>query len=61
MSNTKSESKLSQLNLAYEESPEDMRRVADAIAGDWTRKYKKIVLFMNKAGLISRMRFGKRS
>jgi len=50
---------LDELTLEFEESPEDMRRVAEAIDRRRVQFVKDITLLINKVGLLHKMRFRK--
>lgn len=53
-------SELSKFRLDYESPPLSDELIADAIAHQWLIGYRKFVLFMNHAGLLSQLRFGRR-
>lgn len=55
------ESLLSKFKLEFESPKAADQLIAEAIARNWAKSFRKVVLFMNNAGLLSAMRFGKRS
>ncbi|MCX2716088.1 hypothetical protein [Mycolicibacterium sp. J2] len=52
---------LSKFKLEFESPMSADQLIAEAIARNWARSFRKAVLFINKAGLLPIMKFGKRS
>lgn len=51
------ESMLSKYKLFYETTPSGDELIAEAIEHQWLRNYQKVVLLLNKAGLLQLTKF----